>query len=55
MVADGLDIWIGCSLIVLALSVSGLLVFWSRRRIDRIARSGKRSAREITRELNGDG
>jgi hypothetical protein len=45
---------IGC--LVIAGSVGGLvyLVVWSRRTIERIARSNGRSAREISRELRRD-
>lgn len=37
-----------------ALGSMGYLVWWSRRTIERIARKGPSSAREILRDLEGD-
>ena len=51
MTKESLDIVIGCVLIVGALALMTFLTFWSRRTIDRIARSKGRSAREIRKEL----
>jgi hypothetical protein len=48
------DTIIGCTVIAVALGLLGWLVFWSRRRIERIAAGGGRSAREIHRELDGE-
>ncbi len=42
---------IGCGVIAAALSLLAYLVLSGRRTIDRIARIGERSAREIDREL----
>ncbi len=47
------DVIIGCVLLVGSLGLLTILVFVSRRRIDRIARRGYRSARTIVKELNG--
>ena len=44
------DTTLGCILVVVALSLLTLLVLWSRRTIDRIARKGFGSAREISSE-----
>lgn len=52
---DTLDVWIGLVVIAVALGVLTVLVFWSRRTIERIARSKSRSAREITKDLRRDG
>lgn len=54
MTPDAFDVMIG--LIVMALSLAALvfLVFWSRRRIERISRTESRSAREIARDLRRD-
>jgi hypothetical protein len=49
------DATLGCLLAAGALVLSTLLVVWSRRAIERIARRGFRSAREIEEELNGGG
>jgi hypothetical protein len=46
---------VGCVVIVASLGLLTYLVLWSRRAINRIARSRSRSAREIDRELRGDG
>ena len=46
--------WIGCAIIVASLGVLAHLVFWGRRTIERIARSGGRSARELDRDLRRD-
>jgi len=48
------DIIIGSVIIALALGAITGLTLWSRRTIDRIARSGFRSAREIFKDLEGD-
>jgi len=45
------DAVIGCAVIAGALGVLAYLVWWGRRTIDRIARNGSGSAREIDREL----
>ena len=45
---------IGCAIIVASLTVLAVLVLVSRWRINRIARNGYRSAREVVRELEGD-
>ena len=45
------DTIIGCVAIFAALALLVWLVFWSRRRIERIAPGGGRSAREIHRGL----
>jgi len=42
---------IGGIVIALSLGVLAVLVLWSRRRIERIARMESRSARQISREL----
>ena len=47
------DLTIGCIVIAGALGVLVGLVWWSRRTIDRIARSRSSSAREILKELRG--
>ena len=44
--------WIGIALIVTALTALTYLVLWSRKVINRIARSGGASAREIRQELS---
>jgi len=49
------DALIGCGLGAGALGLMTYLVWWSRRTIDRIARSGFRSVRRIMKELHGDG
>ena len=49
------DTTLGCLLAAGALALSTVLVLWSRRAIERIARRGFRSAREIEEELNGGG
>ena len=48
------DILIGCILVAGVLACLTYLLFWSRRTIDRIAKNGYKSAREIRRELHGD-
>jgi len=45
---------LGCLIIASALGVLTFLVLCSRRRIDRIARNGYGSARDIVKELDGD-
>ena len=47
------DITIGVIVTVAALALIIYLTLWSRRTINRIANGSGRSAREITRELNG--
>jgi len=49
------DVVIGSIAIVVSLGFITYLVLWSRRVINRIARKGLRSARDITRELNDGG
>ena len=48
------NVVIGCAIVAAALVVLTVLVLISRRRINRIARSGYRSAREIVKELDGE-
>ena len=48
------DMIIGVIVAVAALGLVIYLTLWSRRTIERIANGSGRSAREITRELNGD-
>jgi len=50
-----LDIMIGCAVLLASLGTLTFFFLWSRRAIDRIAEKGAGSAREVTRELNGDG
>lgn len=45
------DVIVGCVVIVLALAGVAGLVLWSRRRIERVARMGRRSARQILKDL----
>lgn len=45
---------LACILIAAALTFVTYMTFWSRRTIDRIARKGTQSAREILRDLHGD-
>jgi uncharacterized membrane protein YccC len=49
------DTILGCVVVVAALGLITYLVLWSRRTIDRIAKSGLRTAREIVRELRREG
>ena len=42
---------LGCVLVTGALGLIAYLVVWSRRTIDRIARKGLGSAREIVKDL----
>jgi hypothetical protein len=51
---DTLDRTSGIVLIVVALGLVTVLVLYSRRIIERIARSKSRSAREIARDLRRD-
>lgn len=51
---DDLDVMIGLIVMALSLAVLLLLVLWSRRRIERIAKTESRSAREIARDLRSD-
>ena len=48
------DTVFGCIVIAAALGLLIGLVAWSRRTIERIARGGSRSARQILRELHDD-
>jgi hypothetical protein len=48
------DSIVGSLLIAVALILLTVLVFTARKRIDRIARRGYRSARHIVKELEGD-
>lgn len=50
-----IDALIGIIVTAAALVVTALLVLWSRRIIERIAREGCRSAREIEEEMNHNG
>ena len=50
-----LDAIVGCIVIVAALGVIISLVLWSRRRINRIAGTGYRSAREIVKDSHRGG
>ena len=45
-----LDIVFGCIAVALSLGLIVGLVLWSRRSIDRIARSGPSTAREILKD-----
>ena len=45
---------VGCVAIFLSLAILAVLVLVSRRRIDRIGRTGFRSARHILKDFNGD-
>ena len=45
---------VGCVIVVLALGVLIYLVLWSRRRIDRIARNGFGTPRQIEKERRGE-
>ena len=49
---DG-DVIVGIIVIAAAAALLTGLVLWSRRRIERIARNGYRSARAIEKELRG--
>ena len=49
------SVWIGFAVVAAALGAITWLVFWSRRTIDRIARNRLASAREILKDLKGDG
>ena len=44
-----MDVLIGCVAIVFSLVTMSVLVFWSRRRINRIGQHGSLSAREVSR------
>ena len=48
------DSVLGCIAVFVALCTVAYLVFWSRRQIDRIGRSGYGSARKILKELDDD-
>jgi len=45
------DTAFGCLVLLVSLTVSGYLVFWSRRTIDMIHRRNLKSARQIVQEL----
>ncbi len=49
------DAVIGIALLAVAVAALVGLVWWSRRRIDRIHRRGYGTARAIERELDGGG
>ena len=49
------DAIVGCVVIVIVLGLIVLLVWWSRRTINWIARTGSRSARKIMRDVNRGG
>ena len=49
------DVLLGCLIVAAALGLCAGLVVWARRSIDRIARRGYRTAREILRERDGGG
>lgn len=51
---DVVDLTVGIAVIAAALSVLCVLVFWSHRAIERIARGRSGSAREIARTLGGE-
>jgi len=46
---------LGCVIAALALGAMTALLIWSQRSIDRIARNGFGSAREITKDQDGGG
>ena len=48
------NIVIGCILLVVVVALLVVLTFWCRRRIERIARSHGRSAREIEKALRSE-
>ena len=48
------DAIIGCAVLVAALGLLVGLTLWCRRRIERIALSRSRSAREISKDFRGD-
>jgi len=48
------DLVIGCIILAVSLTLLVALTFWSRRRIERIARAPGRSAREIEKDLSGE-
>ena len=50
---DHSDILIGSAVLALALATLAGLVLWSRRVINRIARRGARTLREITKDRDG--
>ena len=50
MAGDVLDMVIGVTIVVCTLGLITFLVLWSRKRIERIARSGFGSAREIMKD-----
>lgn len=45
---------VGCLIVGAALGLSTFLVLWSRRTIERIAKKGLNSAREIEKDLNDE-
>lgn len=49
------DLLVGCALLALALGLLVGLVFWSRRRIERIAARGARTLRETLKGRDGGG
>ena len=54
MTRDVLDTVIGLTIVICALSLITFLVIWSRKRIERISRSGFGSAREIMKDDQHD-
>jgi len=44
------DVILGCLVIFVSVGLCGGLVIWARREIDRTARRGYRSAREVLQE-----
>ena len=44
------DVILGCLIVFVSMGLCGGLVLWARRNIDRIARGGYRTAREILQE-----
>ena len=48
------DILIGLIMLTCAVGLLTYMTFWSRRTIERIARSHLHSVREILKQLNGD-
>ena len=51
MQSEPIEIIFGTAIAATAIGLLVYLVFWSRRRIDRIARNGGGTARKIVREL----
>jgi hypothetical protein len=51
---DTLNIIIGLAVLISSLILMVILTWWSRRRIERIAQTTGRSARELQHELDRD-